>query len=297
MKYLISGGSGMIGKRLGDLLNHSGNEICLLSRKPGFSEKFYKYQWNHSEKDLGWLKKTDVVFNLAGTSIASHKWTKDFKKKIYDSRIKYTRSLYEALKNNEHTITTFISASAIGIYGNQTFGIADENSPVADDFLASVCRDWELEAQKISELGIRVVIIRTGIVLAEKGGFLEKISPPVKYFSGTILGNGNQMTSWIHIDDLCRIFMKADHDHSMQGIFNAAAPGPVDHKTMVKKIAARLHKPLLLPNVPGFMLKYFLGEMSEMILADQNISSKKIMDAGFRFQFPDIDSALENLVK
>jgi len=299
LRYIISGGNGNIGNEISRLLLKQHDEVCYLSRQTGFSGNIYKYKWNieTGETDSRWLTNTDTIIHLAGAGVSQNKWTDSYKKEIYNSRIQSTRFLYETLKNNPHSVKTFIGTSAIGIYKDTLNESADENYSSGDSFLAKVCKDWENEALKISSLGIRVVIIRVGIVLSPNSGFIKEVSKPIKYFVGAALGNGRQMMSWIHIDDLCRIFIRAAEDTNLSGIFNAVAPHPVNNKTATKKIAEQMKRKIRMPNVPLFMLKLLFGEIAEMLVADQNISSKKIQDAGFRFQFSDIDSALDDILK
>ncbi len=297
--YLITGGTGLVGYRLAKILSEQTNEVCLLTRKAGFIGDFYTYKWNPKTKEIDtkFLETTDTIIHLTGAGIADKRWSVEYKKEILESRIRSTKLLFETLKNNKHSIKTFIATSAIGIYGNNIKGVADENYPAADSFLANVCKEWEDEVQKIATLGIRVVILRTGVVLSPRGGFIKEVSNPIRKYAGVIFGDGNQMMSWIHVDDLCAMFLKASIDETMQGIYNAIAPNPVSNKTMIKKMAAELKKPILLPNIPAFMLKIIFGEMSEMFLATQNVSSKKIEQAGFQFNFPTIDSALDDLMR
>jgi len=298
-KYIISGGSGLIGKILYKLLRKAGNRVSVLSRDFETKSFVKTFHWNikKSEIDLSWLSETDTIIHLAGAGVSDKKWTTSYKKEIYDSRINSTKLLFEALKNNPHTIKTIVAASAIGIYGNHINGIADEDTYASNTFLAELCRDWEKEVLKFETLGIRTVILRTGIVLSKTGGFISKVSSPIKKFVGSGLGNGKQMMSWIHIDDLCKMYIKVATDEKMYGVYNAVAPMPVDNNEITRNIAKHLHRPIMLPNVPKFVLKLIFGEMAEMLLADQIVSCKKILNSGFTFQYPDIDSALDDLMR
>jgi uncharacterized protein len=297
-KFIISGGSGLVGKRLCELLIQRGDSISLLSRN-NQSHLIKKYVWDieKSKIDLVWLNETDTIIHLAGAGVADKKWTASYKKEIYDSRINSTKLLFETLKNNPHTVKTIVAASAIGIYGNELKDIVDESSPSANTFLAKVCKDWENEVLKFETIGIRVVILRTGIVLSKTGGFISEISKPIKMLLGSVFGNGKQLMSWIHIDDLCRMYIKAAEDENMSGIFNAVAPNPVSNSEVTKKIAVRLHKLLILPNIPAFVLTLVFGEMAGMLISDQNVSCKKIQTSGFDFKYSFIDSALEDLIE
>ena len=296
---LITGGSGLVGKHLTQILEANKNEVAWIGRAKKIPSQRQKYNWNieNGKIDKGWLQNTDTIFHLAGAGVADHRWTDDYKKEIYDSRIKSTQLLFNTIATEEHSVKTLVCASAIGIYGNDCQESTDENAEVKTNFLAKICDDWEKEALKFESLGIRVVIIRVGIVLAKDGGFVKAVSALAKWGLGAAFGNGKMITSWIHINDLCEIFMKAGNDKNMKGAFNAVAPNPVSNKTITKSICKALNRPLILPNVPSFMLKLALGEMASMILANQNISSKKIEKTGYNFAFSQVEEAITDVIK
>ena len=296
---LITGGSGLVGKHLTKILEAHKNEVTWIGRAKRESNFRQKYNWDLEKGsiDRGWLQHTDTIIHLAGAGVADHKWTGAYKKEIYDSRIKSTQLLFNTLAKEEHSVKTLVCASAIGIYGNDCPERTDENAPAKNNFLAQVCDDWEKEARKFESLGIRVVIIRVGIVLAKEGGFVKAVATPAKWGLGAALGNGKMTTSWIHIDDLCGIFIKVGNDINMKGAYNAVAPNPVSNKQICKAISKALHRPFFLPNVPSFVLKLALGEMASMILANQNISSKKIEKAGYIFRFDKVEEAIADVIK
>ncbi len=296
---LITGGSGLVGKHLTRILESNKSEVSWVGRSKKERPTLQKYNWDveNGKIDKGWLQYTDTIIHLAGAGVADHKWTDSYKKEIYDSRIKSTKLLHDTLTNNKHSVKTLVCASAIGIYGNDCPESTDETFPAQSNFLAKVCDDWEKEALKFESLGIRVVIIRVGIVLAKEGGFVKAVSAPAKWGLGAAFGNGKMLTSWIHINDLCGIFMKAGNDINMKGAYNAVAPNPVSNKEITKAICKALHRPYFLPNVPSFILKLALGEMASMILANQNISSKKIEKAGYKFAFKHVEEALTDVIK
>ena len=296
---LITGGSGLVGKHLTQILEENKSEVSWIGRPKKVRPYHQKYNWNveNGSIDKGWLQCTDTIIHLAGAGVADHNWTDSYKKEIYESRIKSTKLLHDTLANNEHSVKTLVCASAIGIYGNNCVESTDETFPAQTNFLAKVCDDWEKEAYKFELLGIRAVIIRVGIVLAKEGGFVKAVAAPAKWGLGAAFGNGKMMTSWIHINDLCGIFMKAGNDTNMKGAFNAVAPNPVSNKAITKAICKALHRPLILPNVPSLMLKLGLGEMASMILANQNISSKKIEKTGFVFRFNQVEEAITDVIK
>lgn len=295
---LITGGSGLVGKHLTQVLEANKMNVSWIGRSKSKKTTYRKYNWDLETMsiDRGWLQNTDTIFHLAGAGVVDNKWTESYKQEIYDSRIKSTQLLFNTLSKEENSIKTLICASAIGIYGNDCPESTDETAPAQNNFLAKVCDDWEKEARKFESLGVRVVIIRVGIVLAKEGGFVKAVASPAKWGLGAAFGNGKLMTSWIHINDLCGIFMKAGNDIQMSGAYNAIAPNPVSNKQITKAICHALHRPFFLPNIPAFILKLTLGEMASMILANQNISSKKIEKAGYIFRFDKVEEAITDVI-
>ena len=295
---LVTGGSGLIGTRLTELLRAQGFRVAHLGRSKK-SNTFPSFTWDIKQQviDPGAFQSVDTIVHLAGAGIADERWTNARKREILNSRVQSTRLLYNELKRQPNSIRSFISASAIGYYGSDQNDVARrEDSPPGNDFLAEVTRQWEREVDRISELGIRVVKIRSGIVLSERGGALKEMATPVKYFVGAPLGSGNQFMSWIHIDDLCHIFIKAIKDVSIRGSYNAVTPHPVTNREMIRAIAKILHKPLLFPAVPGAVLKILLGEMSQIVLNGSKISADKILNTGYIFKFLNLDEALKDLL-
>lgn len=297
-KILITGGTGLVGKCIANELVKAGNEVVLLGRKSGIFNGFTCYRWDPSrqEIDTAALQGVQAIIHLAGAGIADKAWTKAYKQEIYDSRILSTRLLVNSLKHTPNQVQTFISASAIGIYGNNCPNPTPEDAPAADTFLARVCKDWESEALQAESLGLRTAIIRIGVVLAKEGGFIPQVAKPIKFYAGAPLGSGNQYMSWIHIHDLAEMFIKAVFDYQMRGIYNAVAPHPVSNKIITNAMAKKLHRPILLPPVPTFTLRIIFGEMASMLIANQYIDSKKIEQTGFYFQYPTLDKALVELM-
>ena len=299
-KVLITGGSGLIGSRLTEKLQEKNYEVLWLSRTAG-DGKVKKYVWDIPKKtmDEEAVKSADYIINLAGASVFDKKWTKEFKKEILDSRTQSVNLLYENIKKHPHHIKAFISATAIGYYGADTGDkLITESDAAGKDFLADVVNKWEKEVDKIDSLNIRTVKIRVGIVLSNKGGALDKMLGPIKMNAGSSLGSGKQFISWIHIDDICNIFIKAIEDQNMKGVYNAVAPEPVSNEELTKKSAEAIGKSIHLPNVPAFALKFMLGsEKAALVLGGNKVSSEKLQKAGFKFQFPEIKSALDNLLK
>ncbi len=297
-KILITGGSGLIGTRLTELLLSKGYQVSCLGRTIK-TQHIKTFLWNIDEQRIEENAFLDVhtIIHLAGAGISDKRWTQKRKQEILESRTKSTRLLKDELNKRTHHIKNFISASAIGYYGFEDYGkeFVESDKP-GKDYTAKVTHEWENEVDKIATLGLRVVKIRTGIVLSNHGGALTKLATPINLMAGAPLGSGKQYISWIHIDDLCNIFIKGIEDNSMEGAYNAAAPNPVTNKNFTQVLAKVLHKPLFLPNVPAFVLKIILGEMAEIVLNGSLISSKKIQDAGFRFQYKTLESALRDLL-
>jgi uncharacterized protein len=294
---LITGASGLIGTRLIELLSAKGRKIYTLSRSPRSGNRF---SWDVEKGffDPDALANKEAVIHLAGAGVSEKRWTPARREEILKSRTESTRLLYEHLKKGNHTVKHFISASAIGYYGfEDEQSWYTEDSKAGNDFLARVTKAWEDEVDKITSLGIRVVKIRIGIVLSDKGGALVEMATPVKFFAGAPLGSGTQPVSWIHLEDTCRIFIKALDDEKMQGAYNAVAPNPVDNKTLTRLIGSALNKPVSLPPVPGFMLKLIIGKMAEIVVTGNRVSAQKILNAGYNFKFDTAESAVNNLLK
>jgi uncharacterized protein (TIGR01777 family) len=295
---LITGASGLIGSRLSDLLSGRGHEVSHLGRTV-HQGKYASFTWDvkHQTMDVRALENIDTIIHLAGAGIADKQWTTNRKLEILESRTQSTRLLATKLRETGATVKNFISASAIGYYGfDDNHTVFTEASPAGRDFLSRVVQAWEAEADQIGKQEKRLVKIRIGIVLSEKGGALEAMAKPVKLYVGAPLGSGDQYVSWIHIDDLCGIFIRAVEDPMMQGVYNATAPSPVTNKELTKIIGKVLHRPVIFPAVPGIVLKVMLGEMAETVLKGNQVSSKKIQDEGYVFQYMQIEEAVKSLL-
>lgn len=299
MKILITGGTGFIGKHLISHFIEGGHELSLLGRSKVNLQGVNSLLWNPNtgEIDNDALKKNECIIHLAGASLSEGRWTEKRKKEIIDSRVKSGELIYKQLCKNKGAVKTFISSSGIGIYGNTGDLWADESTEPANDFLAEVCKAWEAAAQKIASLGIRVVILRTGIVLGSDGGALPVLAKPVKLYAGSALGSGKQYLSWIHIDDMCRIYMKACEDEAMQGTYNAVAPNPRTNREFTRMLARVLHRPLLLPPAPAFLLKLLLGEKSTIALDGQRVLAKRLKLTAFQFKYRELSEALNDIYR
>ncbi len=296
---LVTGGTGLVGTRLTSLLIEKGCQVRYLSRNPGKVSEVESFSWDIDRQtiDEKALDGVDYIIHLAGAGVADKKWTTQRKKEILQSRTKSTEVLRSALANKDHQVKAFISASAVGYYGWDTGGVwKKEDSRFGDDFLATVTKSWEAEVDQVEKLGIRVAMLRIGIVLSDKGGALKELTKPIKWGAGAALGKGDQYMSWIHLDDLCKMFIHALENDTIQGIYNAVAPNPVTNKELSKLSAKVLGKPFFLPNVPGFVLKLALGEMASMVLGGNRVSSEKIQNDGFTFTYPEVEPALNDLL-
>lgn len=294
---LVTGGTGFIGNHLCNLLRSKGYNVLILSRnKTNSPNTFY---WNITENyiDPKAIQIADYIVHLTGAGIADKRWTKKRKKELIDSRVKSTNLLFNKIKEFNPALKGFISASGIGFYGAVTSNkIYSEKDSVGTDFLAEVCKAWESASNQFNSLNIRTVIFRTGIVLSKTGGAFEKMSQPIKLGIGSPIGTGNQYMPWIHLEDLCNLFLEAIENEQFKGIYNATAPEHITNKELTKKIASSLHKKIWLPNVPDFILRLIFGEMAVILLEGSRISSNKIEKTGFQFKFPTIQKAIQELI-
>lgn len=296
MRILISGATGMVAKAL--MPHLEGHEIFKLVRKPSGAgnEIIWDAETGFSAVEETKLSDFDAVINLAGDNIASGRWTPEKKKKIRNSRVLGTRNLMEALKRRNVKPKVFISASAIGFYGNRGDEILTEESPSGEGFLPDVCKEWEAEAKRAEELGARVVLLRIGIVLAKEGGALQKMLPPFKLGIGGVIGSGNQWMSWIALHDLTRIIVFALEKDNLQGPINCTAPNPVTNQEFTKTLGKVLSRPTFIP-VPSLAIKFLFGEMGEtMLLEGCRVLPKRLQEEGFEFLYPTLESALRKIL-
>ena len=295
---LLTGGSGFIGSYLTKVLIDNGFSVSVLSRSDRKNTDlitFYKWDLEHNYIDEEAVLKADYIVHLAGEGIVEKSWTTKRKKALLESRIQPIDLIYTVLKKNNKLLDAFISASAVGIYGAVTNEeICTEESPSENDFLGITCQKWEAASDKIASLGIRTVKIRTGIVLGKKDGFLKKLSPGFKAGFGTILGTGKQYLPWIHVEDLCNIYLKAIQDEQINGVYNATVLDNTSNETLSKTLANLYGYTIWLPKIPAFVLRLFLGEMSQVVLNGQRVSSEKIKQKGFKFRFKNLKAALSD---
>jgi uncharacterized protein (TIGR01777 family) len=301
---LISGGTGMVGKKLTRLLTDNGYHVVILTRNlprsPSSVPKVSYARWDirRGTIDQDAIASADYIINLAGAGLAEKRWTDDRKKEIIDSRTQTAALLVKALSEIPNQVKAVLSASASGFYGRDSNPPKPftEHAPPATDFLASTCKLWEGAIAPVRVMDKRLVIFRIGIVLSKDGGALAAFCKPLRMGIAAILGNGRQIISWIHIDDLCRMFLHAMKQEELSGIYNAAAPVPVSNKTLMLHLAkarGRFYIPL---PVPAFLLKIVMGEMAAEVLKSTTMDTGKIQSTGFGFDYPDIKRAADNLM-
>lgn len=312
---MITGGTGMIGTSLSRHLLQQGYDVIILSRNPIETASAYKTtsqqnsfrpsgkifyaKWNTEKMviDNQALSQADYIVHLAGEGVAKKRWTKKRKEEIKLSRTKSSELLYQCLSTQSNKVKAVISASAIGWYGPDQGKVFTENDPPAEDFLGQTCKAWEESIDKVATLGKRLVKMRLGIALSNEGGALVEFKRPARLGVAAILGSGNQMVSWVHIDDLCRAFIHAIETPEMNGVFNLAAPQPCSNKEITLGIAKAMNGALYLPmHVPSFALKLIMGEMSVEVLKSTTVDSTKLQQSGFNFIYAHIHSALKHLI-
>lgn len=299
-KVLIIGGRGMVGQYLGKQLLERKYEVSVLSRSKntGIVVPAYAYDIAKDEIDIQALAEADYIINLAGANVGEKRWSKKQKQIIYDSRVKQSDFIFQKMAENKLKPKAYLSASAIGYYGLQSSDtIFSETDKAGNDFLAGVCKDWEEKALQFQSSGIRTVIFRIGLVLSNEGGALEPMALPARLGLLSPLGNGKQCIPWIHIQDLCRLFIHAIENNAMKGIYNAVSPQHITNKEFTRTLLNTFNRRMLFPKVPAFFLKIALGERALLLLKGSRVSAQKIMDSGFKFTFEKLDQALYKLLK
>ena len=304
MKVAITGATGFVGSRLVERLHAEGHQVLVLTRNPATAQKVFPKSSANLEitaytptESGSWqqvIAGCDGVVNLAGEPIASERWTPERKQEILKSRQLGTQKIVEAIAQANPKPSVLVNASAIGYYGTSETATFDETSPAGDDFLAQVCLTWEAEAQKVTEVGVRLVILRLGIVLG-MGGAIAKMITPFKLFAGGPIGSGRQWFSWIHRDDLVNLILQALIRPDIKGVLNATAPNPVRMTELAQTMGQALNRPSWLP-VPGFALEALLGDGAMVVLEGQQVLPKRTLAVGFDYQYSTVKQALEEIV-
>lgn len=299
MKILITGATGLIGKELTNLIlskNHTVHYLTTSKTKIKDSQNYKGFYWNLKQNriDENCLHGVDVIIHLAGANIAK-RWTKEYKVEILESRILSSQLLYNLVKSKPNSVKQLICASGTAIYPESFTKVYDETTTEIDaGFLSNVVKQWEESVDIFEELGIKVCKLRTGIVFSKTGGALPQMAKPIQMGFGAALGNGNQIQSWIHLKDLVSLYFFA-MENALSGVFNAVSPESISNKDLTKIIAQTLGKPLFLPNIPKFILRIMLGEMSSILFSSKLLSAQKIIDNGFDFKFPKAMQAVNDI--
>jgi uncharacterized protein len=304
---LITGGTGLIGTALTRLLLDSGHQVIILSRNasshPSTPTAPPRFHWDVEKGtiDPEAIRRAHYIIHLAGAGVADERWNAKRKKIIGESRTKSAALLVRALKEIPNNVRAVICASGIGWYGPDPVipnpAPFKETAPPDSDFLGETCRLWEAAISPVTELDKRLVIFRTGVVLTTGGGALKEFLKPVRLGVAAFLGSGRQVVSWIHMEDICRLYLHAIENETWKGVYNAVAPNPVDNRTLTLALAKRLKGRYFVPvYVPTFLLKMIVGEMSIEVLKSTTVSAQKTRSAGFQFLYPSLDAALENLI-
>ena len=297
MNYLLTGGTGFIGRRLIHHLLSSGHEVNYIGRQRSstLDGRAAFHLWNREEEpSLNSVPRLDAVVHLAGEPVAQ-RWNEKVRQAIYNSRIDGTRKLVAALEKLRHKPSVLVSASAVGIYGDRGDEILTERSAPGKDFLADVCVAWEREALRARELGMRVVLLRIAIVLGRNGGALKQMLVPFRLGLGGPLGSGKQWMPWIELDDLVRLFVFAAEHEEVHGALNASAPQPVTNAQFTKALGQAVHRPAVTP-VPKFALRLALGQVADFMLASQRVIPEATLNAGFQFEHKEIEEALRKVI-
>lgn len=292
---LITGASGLVGRHLSNLLMEKGYRVLTLSRHPK-GKGAYHWDPENNQLDTEALSQTDHVIHLAGASIGDGRWTDARKKEILDSRVQSCTLLFRKCQESGVRLKTFVTASAVGYYGTSERERAyTENDPAGTGFLAEVCQKWEQAADNFQKVGVRTVKIRTGIVLSTDGGILPQMTMPVRMGFGLAFGNGKQCIPWIHIQDMCNIYLKAVQDQSWQGAYNAVSPESATNASFTKQLARHFHKSFWPLSVPAFPLKMVMGERSELLLKGSDVKPMRLTEQAFDFRYTNLKAALSDL--
>ncbi len=302
---MISGATGLIGKKLISELIKKGYYITIFTRNTeaarnkikSDSVNFVKWDYTFPSDDIaGYIDGCNAVINLAGASIGGKRWNKEYKRILYDSRINTTKKITEAVSKTVTKPKCLINSSATGYYGKSGEDVTSEEFKGGDDFLAKICIDWEKEALVAEKHGVRVITLRTGIVLDKSEGALKKLLLPFKFFAGGYQGNGRQWVSWIHADDMVRLIIFSMENVNIRGAINCTSPEPVSNKEFSKEIGRAMNRPSYFP-IPGFVLRAVVGEFAEYLTTGRKVIPEKALKSGFKFRYENIRDALENLLK
>ncbi len=302
-RYLISGGTGLVGSALVKELKMQGHHIHILTRNPkayATTDQVTYFEWDPKKNylDPKALQSVEHIIHLAGSNIAGSRWSEDYKKELLDSRILGTRLLCSELKKQGRKVKSIVSSSAVGYYGsyldNSSKKFSEEDCAESKDFLSDLCLQWEEELHQLSAFADRAVILRFGLVLSKNGGLFQRLKPVFELYQGAVLGKGKQGFSWIHIEDLTRLIFWSE---SQKGILNAVSPNPTSNASFTKAMNKAMGKFSLFPRVPSFLIRMLFGEMSVLFLKGQYVSAERILEMGFEFSHPELSETLNSLLK
>lgn len=302
-KIVLTGATGLIGRHIADELLKSDSEISILTTNTENAKRIFPDKQirlfdftdlNTPSKIAQIIYGADSIINLAGANVGDKRWTKEYMRIIYDSRVKVTKLLVDAISVCNKKPGSLLNASGVGIYGFRGDEQINENSDLGNDFLAIVCRDWEAEAMRAAEYGVRTAAVRTGIVLS-KGGALDKLTLPFRFFAGGYHASGKQWISWIHIKDIVSLYLFIIENETLHGPVNGTSPAAVTNYNFAKTIGEVLHRPSIF-KVPEFVLRIAAGKFAENLINGQRVYPVKAIDAGFKFKYTELKSALENLL-
>lgn len=298
---LITGGSGMIGRELTKLLKEKEYRVIWMSRERHIKGEIPRYKWDYrrGEIDEEAVEQADVIVHLAGSNLGDESWSRAKKQRIVESRVQTARLLLDTVRDKGKRLDAFISASAVGYYGMVTMDkvFTEEDLPARNDFLSRTCKKWEGVAFDFKkELDIRTVALRTAFVVSENSDGIKKMAMPTRIGLGAPLGSGKQTMPWVHIDDLCRMYLMAIEDESMQGVYNTAAPEHTTNAMFMRALAKGMKRPFFFPRVPSFLMRLIMGEAAGMVLEGSPVSSEKIREKGFVFNYPTTEEAINELV-
>lgn len=299
MNILLTGGTGLVGSVLIKNILKKGHNVRLLTRRKRNRQGVDEYEWDIPNKNIDpkVFENLDAVIHLAGEGVADKKWSSSQKKKIISSRVESAQLLFDAISRLEKKPTVIVSASGVGYYGIDTGDdLLTEDDAKGDGFLADVVDQWESGIDQFVKLGMRTVKLRIGVVLSANGGALSKMVTPVKLGIGSPLGKGTQQVSWIHIEDLSHLMLEAVENTNLEGVYNAVSSNPVTNAELTKSIGKALGRPVFMPNVPSFVLKLLLGEMSVIVTGGNKVSNEKIKNAGFQFKHENLDETLSQIL-
>ncbi len=295
---LITGGSGMVGRELTKLLVEKDYKVIWLSRERYVKAEIPRYRWDYrrGEIDTEAVEQADVIVHLAGSNLGEDAWTRVKKQRVVESRVQTAKLLLDTVKETGKHLDAFISASAVGYYGmvTQEKEFTEEDAPARNDFLSRTCKKWEAAAFEFEqELGVRTVALRTSFVISKDSEAFKMMVLPTRFGLGAPLGTGKQTMSWIHVDDLCQMYLKAIEDTATRGVYNAAAPEHTTNREFMRALAKEMNRPFFFPRVPSFFLRLFMGEAAGMVLEGSPVSSEKIINQGFSFMYPTAREAIK----